>query len=427
MNPISAAIKGKGPLNFLRRGVSIASRYGMTADKMNRALAQFVAMLRRFGCGATFPITAVTVQRTPHVVRKYQAQGIEFAVHGYRHLDHSQFSQEEQLAYLELARQIFAGVGIRPQGFRCPYLRWNHDTLLALRQQGFAYDSSQGLAWDVLDGHETPAYLHVLNFYGALSANDYPSLPSLEKNLVRIPYSLPDDEALVERLALETPAQMSALWLAVLHRTHELGELFTLGLHPERFAVCREPLEAVLVEARRLAPSVWIARLDEIATWWQDRAEVIVKITDVADDRFHLTVVGPSGVTVLARAVGVDAPTVSWAKGYRQVEATTFTICAPLRPFIGLSPVTSPKLTSFLRQQGYIVEVSGEGRLYPCYFDQPEFVAGHKRSLLAQIEGTDRPLVRLGRWPNGARGALAITGDIDVLTLWDYGLRLFGG
>jgi hypothetical protein len=42
---------------------------------------------------------------------------------------------------------------------------------------------------------------------------------------------------------------------------------------------------------------------------------------------------------------------------------------------------------------------------------------------LAQVEGTGCPLVRLGRWPNAARSALAITGDIDALTLRDYGFR----
>jgi peptidoglycan/xylan/chitin deacetylase (PgdA/CDA1 family) len=426
MNPISVAVKGKGPLNFLRRGVSIARHYGLTPGKMERALVQFVTVLRRFGCGATFPITAVALQRTPHIVRKYQAQGVEFAVHGYRHLDHSQLSQEEQLVHLRLARQVFARAGIQPQGFRCPYLRWNHDTLLALQQQGFAYESSQGLAWDVLDGRQTPAYEHVLNFYGALSADDYPSLPSLEGTLVRIPYSLPDDEALVERLDLKTPAEMNALWLAILRRTYELGELFTLGLHPERTALCLEPLMAVLAQARSLTPPVWIARLDEIAAWWRARARARVKITDVVDGKLYLmTVVGPSEVTVLARAVEVDAPTAPWADGYQQVEAKAFTIHAPLRPFIGLSPSASPRLADFLRQQGYIVEI-GESHRYPCYFDQAEFVAGQERPLLAQIESTDCPLVRLGRWPRGTHSALAVTGDIDVLTLWDYGLRLLG-
>jgi peptidoglycan/xylan/chitin deacetylase (PgdA/CDA1 family) len=426
MNPVSAAINGKGYLNFLRRSVSIARHYGMTADKMNRALEQFATILHRFGCGATFPITAVALQRTPHVVREYQAQGIEFAIHGYRHLDHSQLSEEEQLAHLKLARQAFARAGIQAHGFRSPYLRWTPDTLVALRQQGLAYDSSQGLSWDVLDGSETPAYRHVLGFYGALSASEYPSLPSLEGNLIRIPYSLPDDEALVHRLSLETTDQMSALWLAILHRSYELGELFTLGLHPERMLICQDLLTAVLSEARQLDPPVWIARLDEISAWWQARIKTVVRTTDVTDSQLHLTVVGPSGTTVLARGVKVDASTTPWVNDYRRVETTTFAVHAPLRPFIGLSSACSPKLVSFLRQQGYIVEISEDKDLYACYLDQADFVAEQERPLLAQIEGTDHPLVRLSRWPNGAQSALSITGDIDALTLWDYGLRLLG-
>jgi peptidoglycan/xylan/chitin deacetylase (PgdA/CDA1 family) len=438
MNPISVAVEGKGPFNFLRRGASIARRYGLTPARMSRVIAEFAHLLRRFGCGATFPITAAALQRTSHIVKEYQGQDIEFAIHGYRHQDHSQLSQDEQLAQFELALRVFAQAGLQPRGFRSPYLRWNRDTLVALRRQGLAYDSSQAIAWDVLDGHESHAYLHVLDFYRAVSANDYPSLPDSDGGLVCMPYSLPDDEALVERLNLTTSAQMSALWRAVLNRTYELGELFVLGLHPERFAICRQPLEAVLIEARQFTPAVWIARLDQIAAWWQARSAASVETTDAADGTIRLAVDGPSGTTVLARAVDVDAGAVSWGHGYQQVRmaptaavddirgATEFALRASLRPFIGLSPVTSPDLAGFLRQQGYIVETSEEGHLYSYYFDQSEFTASQKRVLLSQIEETDRPLLRLGRWPNGARSALAITGDIDALTLWDYGLRFLG-
>ena len=430
MSTLSLAVKGKGALNALRRGVSIARRYGVTPGRMERALAQFAAVLQRFECNATFPITAVVLRRNPEVIRKYQAGGIEFAIHGYRHVDYSQLSPAEQAAHLRSAGEVFAQAGVQAKGFRSPYLRWNSATLAALRQQGLAYDSSQALAWDVLHGAETPAYLHVLGFYGALSASAYPAVPSLDGDLVRIPYSLPDDEALVERLALKTPAQMDALWLAILQRTYELGELFTVGLHPERIAACREPLVAVLARARQRAPAVWIARLDQVAAWWRERTEAAVEVAGGAAGEgaggLRLTVCGPAGTTVLARAVEVDVPTEPWAGGYRQVQATAFTAYAPRRPFIGLARTCSPKLADFMRQQGYIVEYAEGDRSYSYYFDQAEFADEHKRPVLEQIERTGRPLVRLGRWPAGARSALCVTGDIDSMTLWDYGLRFFG-
>jgi peptidoglycan/xylan/chitin deacetylase (PgdA/CDA1 family) len=426
MNSISVAIKGKGLFNFLRRTVTIAKRYGGNAELMDCALAQFVSVLHHFGCSATFPITSVALARNPKVITKYQEQGIEFAIHGYRHLDHSQLPLSEQAAELTLAKQVFAKAGIQPRGFRGPYLRWNSDTLAVLQQQGLSYDASPGLAWDVLDGNQSAGYRQALNFYRALSANDYPSLPSLRGNLVSIPYSLPDDEALVERLTLRTSPQMSALWLAILQRTYELGELFVIGLHPERFPLCRAPLEAVLEETRRLMPAVWIARLDEIDAWWRTRITTLVSATDTSDGKLHMSVSGPSGVTVLIRHAEVDAYTRPWADAYHLLESRAFTVSARTKPLVGLSPTSSPRLADFLRQQGYIVEIGTDRQLYSYYFDEAQFTPEQERSILSQIEGAPLPLVRLGRWPNGARSAVAITGDIDALTLWDYGLRFLG-
>ena len=58
MNPISIALKGKRLSAFLRRAVSISFRYGITPRKMERALAQYVAVLHQFGIGASFAITS---------------------------------------------------------------------------------------------------------------------------------------------------------------------------------------------------------------------------------------------------------------------------------------------------------------------------------------------------------------------------------
>ena len=113
------------------------------------------------------------------VVKKYQAQGLEFAVHGLVHVEHTQLSLDDQRAHLNRARRIFEKAGLRIAGFRCPYLRWNADTLAALSECGFDYDSSQVLAWEVVDGFETAAYRRVLAFYGAQAAVDYPALPRL--------------------------------------------------------------------------------------------------------------------------------------------------------------------------------------------------------------------------------------------------------
>jgi hypothetical protein len=165
--------------------------------------------------------------------------------------------------------------------------------------------------------------------------------------------------------------------------------------------------------------------LDEIAAWWRARALAVVQIADAGDGALALRVDGPAGTVVLTRAVQVNAPTALWAGGYHQVRNTSLVLRAPLRPWIGVSRSTSLELSDWLRQQGYIVEISEERQRYSCYLDHAEFTASQERALLDKIENGNFPLVRLGRWPHGARSALAVTGDIDALTLWDYGLRLW--
>lgn len=425
-NPLIIVAKGKGVKKGIRRARVIADRYGLTSSKMDQTLARFARLLERYHVSATFPITAVALKRNSTVIQRLAQEGIEFAIHGHTHIDHSPLTTPDQIARLDQAVSIFQTSQVPFQGFRCPYLRWNEATLAALRHHHFLYDSSQGLAWEVPEGLETPAYRHVLNFYGALPAQRYPALPRFEQGLLRIPYCLPDDESLIDRLQLP-PAVRTEVWLNMLQQIYDLGELFTIGLHPERFDLLAEPLSATLAQARTLTPTVWIARLDEIATWWRNRTETKVALTSLPDQvAVGVTVTGPNGLTILARHLKVNGPTVPWAGSYERVLVENFTLVTPMRPVIGLSLRSAPALHEFLRQQGYVIELNEDSRPYPLYLDRPDFTPEDERPLLVKIENGDWPLLRLGRWPNGARAALNVTGDIDALTLWDYGLRFLG-
>ena len=428
IKPFTVAIKGKGLTTLFKRVWTIGQRYGFTAAKMERSLAHLSRILRQFDCRATLPITAIALTRNSGIIQKYQAQGTEFAIHGHRHIDYSQLSLEEQRAHLHQAGRVFQDHGIRFDGFRCPYLRWSEHTLTALSQNGFGYDSSASLVWDIGEEHATDSYDQVLRFYGAQPAADYPTLPYLDlaRNLVRIPYCLPDDEALVERLRWRSPAEMNQVWPAMFRQIHERGELFTLGLHPERIEDCSSALIATLQQVRAVTPAVWCARLSEIAAWWKARYAAAINVTNIQDDILQLTVNGPEGTTLLLRSLDVKTATGPGFGGYQRASEIPCTICANKRPFIGISPGTAPALASFLKQQGYILETSSNSDLYSLYLDHDSFSRRDERPLLAGIEKANFPLARLGRWPDGARSTLAVTGDIDGLTLWDYGLRFFG-
>jgi peptidoglycan/xylan/chitin deacetylase (PgdA/CDA1 family) len=430
-NPLVIALKGKGLSKLMRRAWAISKRYGFTLSKMDHALESFVQVLNDFDCRASFPMTAWALARSKGNWKRYHDQGVEFAIHGYYHVDYSQLSLDQQIEHLREALQVFGDHHLPCRGFRAPYLRYNQDTLLALDELNFSYDSSQAVAWDVVRDMETEAYHRALDFYRARSAETYVSVPRLVvgQELVQIPYSLPDDEALVERLKWRETSKLSdtetrsKIWVEILRRTHELGELFTLGLHPERIALCAHALRAVLRHARALSSEIWIARLDEIAVWWRQRLATTYQVTREGGENYRLRINGPAKVVILARNVLVEAPTTPWTAPYNRILQNEWVFRAKRLPFIGISPNTPEDLATFLGQQGYFIERSGNVGLYAYYLDRKTFEPEDERPLLKELEAGDWPLLRLARWPDGARSALAITGDIDALTLWDYGLR----
>jgi peptidoglycan/xylan/chitin deacetylase (PgdA/CDA1 family) len=431
MSLLTFAAKAKGPIALIKRAYSIANHYGGTPYKMDRALDLFSRILGQFDCGASFPLTAVTLSRNPGTIVKYLDRHVEFLVHGYVHIDHTQLAPEEQLVHLQRARAVFADSGIEALGFRAPYLRYEEQLYAAMEAAGFSYSSNRTTMWDVLEARDLlpsayDSFQRAIELYDPTPIGERPSLPYFYGKLVEIPVSLPDDEILLDRLGGEKQGLVEKVWQRILTQSHRSGELFTIQLHPERTAYGARGLEAVLSQAGKLVPHVWTARLDEIADWWRARTGTIIRSTPLDDGQIRLDIAGPTGVTVLLRSVYTDAPTKAWIDGYQQSGANTLTVHTARRPFVGVSPATSDRLVSFMRQQGYIVESSEKSDNYSYYLDRPTFTTQQERSLLAQIEETDRPLVRLGRWPGGARSALAITGDIDALTIWDYGLRFLG-
>ena len=422
---VAVAAKGKGASNLARRARAIGARYGIGPRRMERRLGAVLDITDRFDCGATLPVTAAAVERNPRVIERYAELGIEFAVHGYYHVDHAGLAPADQVSQLGHARRILQDHGVPAVGFRAPYLRWNEATIDALREHGFLYDSSQAMNWPISPELETDAYRRGLTFCEALPAMEHPVLPRIDGGIVRIPCCLPDDEAAVDRLRLTSSEAIADLWLDVLRSTHERGELFTLAVHPERIDVCGPAIARVLHAARVTRPAVWIAQLDEIARWWSLRAESFVSIRDESDGLLQVDVRGPVGSTVLARRVEVPGSE-PWEDVTRLARSSTFVVRSDVRPTIGLHPASPERLRVFLREQGYIAEAASSGRAHAFFLRRETFSREDERPLLDELETGRFPLLRLGRWPGGAKSALAVTGDVDALTIWDYALRFLG-
>jgi peptidoglycan/xylan/chitin deacetylase (PgdA/CDA1 family) len=428
-------VRAKGVKGLGRRAVALGRRYGVTPARMVAALEALVEVLDKYGCPATFPVTAVALARHPTPIRRLQGQGIELAAHGWTHVDLEDAPMEQQVAHMSRAQAVFDRHGISAVGFRSPYLRRNGSLRKAAVTAGFRYVSNQPVLWDVVgevgeaggqgEGDRAQAYQQAVDFYEPWSAARRLSVPILHERIVEIPVSLPDDEMLVERLGADG-IQIAEAWASILRQTYADGELFTVQLHPERAEMCIPALERVLGDARSYSPPVWIARLDEIAAWWQRRRAVRIDIVDKGHKQYDVTIRGDAEVSVLVRRAEVMGTSQTRADGYNLTWDHRFAVRCESRPCVGVSQRTDKGMVQFLKDQGYPVELSREPAGYAVYLDRPSFRGEDERFLVREIEGSKGPMIRVNRWPGGARSGLAISGDIDALTLWDYGQRLFG-
>jgi peptidoglycan-N-acetylglucosamine deacetylase len=77
--------------------------------------------LERCRARATFFVLGERVEATPHVVRAAVDAGHEVQLHGYRHLRHSQLSEQEIELDTRAALDVLTQVGVRPTRWRTPW------------------------------------------------------------------------------------------------------------------------------------------------------------------------------------------------------------------------------------------------------------------------------------------------------------------
>jgi len=420
-------LRSKGPLNIVRRGPAIVERVGLTPGQMVQLLHAFTALLARYDAPVTFPVPALTLRRNPKVLQALATGSarLELAVHGYRHVDMSLLPPAAQAAELRRARALFTATRTPFTGFRAPYLRWDESLIAALGEAGFTYDSSRSALWPVVNlatlapAQAAKARL-LLDFCRPQPAEAVPVLPSWVDGLLELPVSFPDDEMLVERLDLTQGPQQAALWLAAFEQCHARGEMFVLQLHPERFFLCAEALEAVLTRAHAARPAVWLATLGDIAAWWQEKRACRVALARTEAGRWLVRAEGPARASLQVRANDT-----SQAR-YQPAPGRDFVLGADACPCVGVSPAASPALAQFLATEGYAVVMTDRPGDCTVFVAQTNFSAEDALAVLAHVEASSGPLVRFARWPDDAQSVLAVTGDIDSLTVWDYALRLVG-
>jgi peptidoglycan/xylan/chitin deacetylase (PgdA/CDA1 family) len=416
VNRLGFVLSSRGLRNSFERAGQVASRFGLTAARMDRRLQAFADVVEQYGARPSLPITAAVLDRNPRVARRLQERGVELCVHSYVHNDLSQLPPPEQARQIGLAIDLFRKHGIVFEGFRSPYLKYDQATLEAVRKAGFEYDSNLPFYWEPpefagsLSAAEQDGLRRGLNFYRPAEFPAECSLPRFIGGVLEIPVSLPDDEILLDRVGMNA-ARIGDVWLEMAGMALERGELFTVQLHPERLTILRDALCRTL-DFARTGGRFWVATLSEISGWWKRRGAADLRLKAAGRAAYAVDIAG-SGVHDVA--VEVIRP-----GGEQEVLEPGQTVGSGRRPAIGIGPEISDDFRQCLSNKGYLYE-NTENSASHNVFIQRDIQGPELEKILA---GADGPVIRLGRWPGRFQAAMAITGDIDCLTLGDF-LRRF--
>ncbi len=439
MNLVSFSIKTKGIHNFARRLWTVFTRFGFSEARTRRALHTIIDSLRKHNAAPTFFIPAVVLGRHPTLLAEIARSGTEIGIHGYVHNDYRSLNKSQQYKQTKQAISVFQRTQIPYQGFRNPYLGWTEESLQVFAELGFTYESNEAVLHDVIDVNKLPpllrrGYEKSLALFQAIPCNTYTLRPHFEGELLRIPTSIPDDEMLFDRLRITDAGEVGRIWSKVMQRVYELGGLYTLNLHPERGVPCKQALDNLLDYARNQPLPVWLACLKDVARWWRERRQFRLNITPLASDKWRVEVSCTPRATLLARHLVVkDEPATPWFGNDSCIKSHRFIVNAVKCPGIGLSAQTPQETVDFLHEQGYPTMRCSQqdAHAYALYLDMPEGLGTtreeqleRRSALVQQIEQIEAPFLRFGCWPDGSCAALAISGDIDSVTVQDFFLRV---
>ena len=408
------------------RANALLKRYGLGPARAERRTTTGVRRLAQLGCHPTLPVPGRVVGKHPGFFRGLEDMGVELAMHGYDHVDFRGLSRDEAISQFTRAAAAFQAAGLRFDGFRCPYLSCTNEVREVARDAGCAYSSNSAIEWNVIEDRRrrTAIFDQLCAFYRPSSADAVLSLPRMAGGLVEIPASVPDDLQLCDGLMYDSRA-VAATWARILMHTYRRGELFVLVFHPEALGRCGVAIEHVLRDAATLAPAVWVATLRDIARWWMRQVRV-----QRADERrcaacsrshFSVTTTQPCwpAVSTARRAaatswIGTMSSKIAGCRCLHRSgrSSASHRTCRRRRAMCCGSTATSSRPVRTAARCGIYLDAATLRRM-------PNEV-----ELIEHLERSNAPLVRFWRWPRKARSAMAVTGDLDALSLMDYAQRL---
>ena len=133
----------------------------------NEAMPRLLKVHKKYGVKATFFFVATFARSNPNIVRMVVKDGHEVGCHGFDHTDYFDvLDYKKQCELLDRSKKMIEDIsGIQVVSFRAPALRINKNTVRALEETGFLFDSS--VASQRFDGPFTSGALYKLRWMTA--------------------------------------------------------------------------------------------------------------------------------------------------------------------------------------------------------------------------------------------------------------------
>ena len=418
-------VETKGLRHSVERVAQVVSRFSQGRKRFTQMISCLEKEFSNENIEITFCVSANLLERHRDLIEKLRALGHSIAAHGYHHTKMTNYSKDEQLEILKRAHRVFDDLGVSVNGFRCPYLNFNQDTIEALQLSPYLWTSHQLISRG--NGYEQKIG-RLRSMYNIVPVAEALSLPKFTGEILEIPITLPDDEILYERCRVRDIDQIHKAWLEVFEQTYQEGELFHLLFHPERFAYIKEAILKLIQQVKTMQPAVWTPSLDELTKWWRQRARIRWTVEPAPVGGWRVRIKGPREATVLLKVTELSSKTVPIYKDYASIPPFEETLAGRIyeagshkKYTIGISKTCPCAVEEFLTQEGFLVERADNPDSHSFFISGiSNFSETDKRPLLKEIDHCREPLLRIWRWPYEARAAFTISSDVDSVVLSDF-------
>ena len=409
MNLFVHSIKTKGLKNFIMRFLSIYNRFGVSPKKYIKNFEKFIELQNEFNFKTTFPITASVYEKHKEKLKPFK-DTFKFMLHGLYHIDYTKIKKETIKQHLQKGSSILKNyLNYNEIGFRAPYLRYNETVKSALIESSIKFESSISILIEDIIKIDSKNKKIINRLYNPKKYKAYPSLPIYYENIIELPVILPDDEILIDRLNIKNEKIILKILINILETIIKNEEMYIMQIHPERINFMFEAIKTLLEKSKK--ENIWITNLYEIYEWVKKTPTL--KEINIQNKTIALENIQSRKITPLNTEINLKNNSITYK--------------SEILPIIYMETNQNNTIKNLLKFDGFIIteDNSIKDKCSICISKNEieRINISQYRNFTYKLQKTNKPLIKMSRWPDGKKAAFSLSGDIDALTIQDFFLR----